>query len=936
MDKNKIKKYQDTINDLKNQIINLEEELASSKKNEFEFRKIVDDAGAYIVKIFKDYRIDYANKLAKTLFKPEFDHIIGENLLEVLIGGQIENVKDAGSKFRKIFSAPYVSHSFTTKQFTQKNNEIWILWNSNPNFDSQGNFLYYTLIGNNISNKIEKESLIRSHKKIIEEKNEELRRINRALNESYNRQKDSLEKLSQSELRFRIMGRSIPFGIFISAPSGKNNYVNLFYRKLCGLNKEESLDSAWFEFIHPEDIEDVKKRWFSALKKPEMKFNMRYRLRNKQSGKVHKVHTIIKEMRHEDKLLGYVGVIEDITKTERILDKLRSYELIIRNSTEMMSLISRDFRYLAVNDSYVKALGLKKHEIEGRTFIDLWGEEIFQNKIKEKFEEAFKGKIVRYQEWFDFENLGRRFMDVIYQPVYGRKGVVEALTVNTLDITNLKEAQLNLEKAIQEAEKANKAKSEFLANMSHEIRTPLNAVIGFAELLESQIKDQKQKKYLHSIKSGGRNLLMLISDILDLSKIEAGKMELHFEPVNLEYLVDEISQIFSMKIENKALSFDTYLDPKLPEYIFIDEVRLRQVLFNLVGNAIKFTQKGEIKLKFYFLEKYHDFIDMKITVEDTGIGIPVEQHTEIFKAFKQQAGQSTRKYGGTGLGLTISKKLVESMGGSIFVDSKVGEYTIFKVILNQIKIAKTVKNDKNLETEQYDLLFEKANVLVIDRIKENRDLIKANFSDSPVHIISAEDAKKAAPLIKGHKLDLIILDVNIHDVQNCKISELLEQISLTNIPPIIVMSATFIDKSNCPLDFDFDAFLGKPMKRSELFASAAKFLKHKKIPIKNNSRKLDNIDEIAVQLRKKQNYETFIQQIDEYIIPVWEKAVRDELSDDIELFANKLKEIALSYKIDFLVKFANDLKEYLNSFDLEEMSKSLQYFPKIIELIKNK
>ncbi len=934
MDKNQDKKYQSIINNLENQIISLKTKLADSKKSELEFRKIVDDAGAYIIKIFKDYRIDYTNKLAKTLFKAEFDEIIGENLLEVLIGGHIEYGDGKGSGFREIFSPPYKSYSFTSKQLTSNDEEIWILWNSNPNFDDAGNFLYYTLIGNNISNKIEKEALIRTHKKIIEEKNEELRKINKELNESYNRQKESLEKLSQSELRFRIMGKSIPFGVFISTPEGKNNYVNLFYRKLSGLNKEDAIEESWLDIIHPKDKEAVKKRWFSALQKPMMKFNMRYRLINKQSGKVYKVHSIIKEMRHDDKLLGYVGVIEDITKNERLLNKLRNYELIIRNSTEMMSLISRDFRYLAVNDSYVKAHGLKKHEIEGRTFIELWGEELFNDKIKEKFEEAFKGKIVRYQEWFDFENLGKRFMDVIYQPVFGRKGTVDALTVNTLDITDLKEAQSSLEEAIKEAEKANKAKSEFLANMSHEIRTPLNAVIGFAELLESQIKDQKQKKYLHSIKSGGRNLLILISDILDLSKIEAGKMELHFEPVNLEYLVEEISQIFSIKIEKKGLSFETFLDPHLPSHVFLDEVRLRQVLFNLVGNAIKFTQKGSIKLKFYFLEKYNDFIDMKITVEDTGIGIPKGQQSEIFKAFKQQAGQSTRKYGGTGLGLTISKKLIESMGGSIFVDSKVSEYTVFKIILNQIKIAKITKKDKSQEAEKYDIVFEQANILVIDRVKENRDLIKANLSGTPINIISAENAEKAVRLINGRKLDLIILDVNIHDVKDCKISSLLHQISLENKPPIIVMSATFIDKSNCSLNIDFDAFLSKPMKRSVLFETLARFLAHRKIPVKAGINKFEGIDKMVIQLKNNPDYKKIIEHIDKIILPLWEKAGRDELSDDIELFANKLKEFAKDYKIDILINFADDLREYLNSFDLEEMSRSLQNFPEIIDKIK--
>jgi len=934
MDKNQDKSYQLTINRLENQIVELKAQLKSSKKGETEFRKIVDDANAYIIKIFEDFTIDYVNKRAVSLFKKETGELVGKNILDNLISGHIEYSDGKGSQFRKLFSAPYKNNSFTSKHITRLGEQIWILWTSNPNFDEEGNFLYYTLIGNDITQKVAHEALINKHQKTIEEKNKELKRINKELNTSYNRLKDSLEQLSQSEMRFRIMSKSIPFGVFISTPDGKSTYVNLFYQKLTGLNKEEALGDGWLNAIYPEDKDSVEKRWKSALQKPMMKFNMRYRLQNKQSGKVYKVHTIVKEMRHEDKLIGYVGVIEDITKIERLLGKLRNYELIIRNSTEMMSLISAEFRYLAVNDSYVKAHGLKRHEIEGRTFKELWGEELFNNKIKKKFDEAFEGKIVRYQEWFDFENLGKRYMDVIYQPVFGRKGAVEALTVNTMDITDLKQTQISLEKAIKDAEKANKAKSEFLANMSHEIRTPLNAVIGFAELLESQINDQKQKKYLHSIKSGGRNLLMLISDILDLSKIEAGKMELHYEPVNLEYLVEEISQIFSMKIEKKDLHFETYVDPDLPSHVFLDEIRLRQVLFNLVGNAIKFTQEGSIQLKFYLLKKDKQHINLKITVKDTGIGIPKEQQTEIFKAFKQQAGQSTRKYGGTGLGLTISKKLVESMGGSISVESEVGKYTIFSVLLQKVKIAKDAQTDKSKGQEEYLIEFEKANILVIDRIKENRDLIKANFSDAPVNIISASNAEKAAELVKGIKLDLIILDVNIHDVKDCKISSLLSQADLKNTPPIIVMSATFIDKANCSLNIDFDAFLSKPMKRSELFSTVAKFLKHKKIPVENTKNTQDVIDQFVNEFKNIPDYKKILEHIDKEIMPLWQKAGRDELSDDIELFAQKLKEMAQKYQIDILIKFADDLREYLNSFDLEEMSKSLQSFPKIIEKIK--
>lgn len=786
-----------------------------------------------------------------------------------------------------------------------------------------------------------KEDLLLTRKKenefreIIEEKNKKLKQVNEKLVRSNEAIKESVSKHKKSELRFRIMSQSIPFGVFISNPIGENDYVNDFYRKLTGLKYDEALGSGWMKAIHPDDLKSVQKRWNSALKKSHMKFNMIYKILNVQNGKTHKVHAIAQEMKHNDELIGYVGVIEDITKEERLLNKLKNYRLIIRNSSEMMSLISKDFKYLAVNDSYVRAYGLKKYEIEGNTFAQIWGEDLFNEKIKAKFEEAFTGKIVRYQDWFDFENLGRKYMDVIYQPVFDNRGEVESLTVNTLDITDLKETQTNLEKAIKEAEKANKAKSEFLANMSHEIRTPLNAVIGFTELLESQINDNKQKKYLRSVKSGGRSLLTIINDILDLSKIEAGKMELHYEPVHINNLIDEISQIFSIKIDEKGLHFETYIDPQLPNYILLDEIRLRQVLFNLVGNAIKFTKQGCIKLSFKLIKKEKEAIDLEINVEDTGIGIPKDQQTEIFKAFKQQTGQSTRKYGGTGLGLTISKKLVESMGGKISVESVVGTYTKFSIILNKVKIASSVinKNQENI-IDQYHLVFETANILVIDKVKENRDLITANFSDTALNIIQASDAKEALKLIQTKKINLVILDVNIRDLKDCKINELVKKLIKDSNPPIIAMSTSIINKEKCEMEIDFADFLSKPMQRIELITAVSKFLKHKKIRKKNIMTESGNFDDSLKIMRLKPNFNEIIKQIDEKFIPIWEKASRDELSDDIEQFSNELKTFAEKYQIKILIKFANDLSDYLNSFDLEEMTKSLNQFPGIIRRIK--
>ncbi|HDN27759.1 MAG TPA: response regulator [Thioploca sp.] len=498
---------------------------------------------------------------------------------------------------------------------------------------------------------------------------------------------------------------------------------------------------------------------------------------------------------------------------------------------------------------------------------------------------------------------------------------------------------LALYQAKDAAESANRAKSEFLANMSHEIRTPMNAVIGFSELLSALITDKKQKSYLDSIQIASNALLTLINDILDLSKIEAGRLEIQYETVNPYSLFNELKQIFAVKIAEQNLEFIVDIDKKLPPALLLDEVRLRQVLLNLIGNALKFTDKGYIKLSAKIKIPPTPFekggpgkiFDLILSVEDTGIGIPSEQQALIFESFRQQDGQSTRKYGGTGLGLAITKRLVEMMNGHISVKSTVGRGSVFEIMLQDVDVSST--EPVNTQDEPFDfttIFFEKAQVLVVDDIESNRRLIKEWLSQVNLDVIEAEDGQKALLFTEEYRPAMILMDIRMPVMDGYEATQQLKTNPSTLDIPVIALTAfvTLDEKSQ----HGFDGYLSKPVNMRNLFKELSRYFKHTKKsaePVTETATGDDTTltSENIIELSRLR------QTLEEKMLPVWQYLNEMIEIDAIEAFAEQLHKLGEKHQTLRLIHYAENLRELAEDFDIDGIERTLAAFPDIVEKI---
>jgi len=459
-------------------------------------------------------------------------------------------------------------------------------------------------------------------------------------------------------------------------------------------------------------------------------------------------------------------------------------------------------------------------------------------------------------------------------------GAVEIFKENTQKLLT---SEHQIKQAMQEATTANKAKSIFLARMSHELRTPLNAILGFTNILQKSMNATTvEKENLNIIKRSADHLLNIINEILELSKIEAGKMELSLKNFNLFELIKEIEDIFAFRCENKGLKFKIET-LNLPKYIKADEQRLRQILINLLGNSLKFTNEGEISLYIYELNKKLFF-----EVKDSGIGIDKSNLEKVFKPF-EQVKQDNYTQQGTGLGLSITKELVSLMGGNIYLKSQVGVGSEFYFSINyekaneeELSKENNAKNIIGIKNENFT-----KTILVVDDIKENRDLITLLLNSYGFKTLEATSGKEALDIFGSQKLDLIFMDILMEGMDGLETMQNIRASKNGKDIPIIALSANvFEEDKKEALKNGANDFLAKPVEEKEILLILEKYL-HIELEYENKEKRIDVKKELEILPKE------FVEKLKEKALlmdndGIFELLKEYELSNDLKIYIKNL------------------------------------------------
>ncbi len=534
----------------------------------------------------------------------------------------------------------------------------------------------------------------------------------------------------------------------------------------------------------------------------------------------------------EGKYIGTYGVARDITERKQAAQALKESEKRFRELAELLPEILIEYDRSGVitffNRKATESTGYTPEDFN-QTFPAIkLAVDRQKNGFKETIKKLLSGQKVSSAEYTILRKDGSTFPVIMRTTAITKKNRIIGGRSLLINITKMKNAEVTLQATKEKAEAASQAKSEFLANMSHEIRTPLNGIVGMSDLLDRTDLSPKQKDYLDVLRTSGSALLSLVNDILDFSKIEAGKLDFEEIPFLFQHVINEVASVFIDQLKDKAIELVINIAPAIPLRLVGDPLRLRQILVNLVSNAVKFTEKGEIHIQVDIHKERPTSTELLFSVKDSGIGIDNRVQKKLFNSFTQADGSTTRRYGGTGLGLTISKRIVKMMGGQIWLESTLGKGSTFFFTARFNKInGKTVseRNSCEMERQNPSDKFQDASLLLVEDSEINRRVAVEILNQAGLKVTTAINGKEAIKKIKKFDFDIVLMDVQMPEVDGLEATRIIRrELKLTDLP-IVAMTAHAMkgDRQKC-FDAGMDDYVSKPIDRKKLYATIRRCL----------------------------------------------------------------------------------------------------------------
>jgi|GEM_PF-938367 len=878
-----LKKYQNHLEEL---VRERTTELEESNKENIKLSKAIEHSYATIVITNKEGDIEYVNPNFTRATGYSFEEVKNKNP-RILKSGEMPD-----SHFKTMWET-IVSGKIWKGEFINKKKNGDIYWESaiiSPISDEKGGITHFVAVKEDIT---------------------ERKRIEEELNQFKSFTDTSIEGFGMADLNANIL------------------YMN---NALCNLLEIQDAQKAYgkpfLSYYTEEGINQIQNKILPQIfKKGQWQGEIDFKTTNGNVFPTYHNFFLIKDTNGQPQRLA--AIISDISEKKKYEQELRTFKVFTDTSNEGFGMADLNGNIIYTNKKLAEFVELDEipanesfwqfYPKEQQIFIDTVVRHALETKGHWQGEIdllSAKGNILP-----SYQNLFR---------INDENGKPYRIATIILDFTKRKEIESELKKSKELAEQANKAKSRFLANMSHEIRTPMNAILGFSEILNKQIEDQSLLDYISSIKSSGKTLLDLINNILDLSKIESDKIDFSYEPTNIKKLVQEVVGMFQIKAKDKNLDLNVVIAKNIPDVFYTDELRVKQMLINLINNSIKFTQRGYIEVELSTQNLSGKFCDLIVKVEDTGIGISEDLHEKIFKAFSQVDSVDSKKYEGTGLGLAITQQIVRKMNGSIELHSEENKGSIFTIILNKVKISKEIiKVEEKLEFNPDSIQFDEVTIIVADDVKNNREVIKGYLKDYKIKIIEAENGEEIISIISKFLPDLVFMDLRMPVMDGFEAIELIKKNQAWSHIPLIAVTASAFDKDEKKvLSYGFDAYMRKPVAINDIIKMLMKHLKYSIIE------KEESYTEVLI--KPIVELEKVLEDINTNVLPIWTELKKIRNKKKVNLMAKSLIEIGEKYNAIPVLNYGNDLQKALNSFNVDKEKNLLRKFPDFIKTLKSK